>query len=54
MPTLHALTPEEYARYGRHIILPEVGPEGQRRLGPHVRLGRIAVAPREEKTKEAR
>ncbi len=32
MPTLHALTPEEYARYGRHIILPEVGPEGQRRL----------------------
>lgn len=32
MPTLHELTPEEYARYGRHIILPEVGPEGQRRL----------------------
>ncbi|OYT72685.1 MAG: molybdenum cofactor biosynthesis protein MoeB [Chloracidobacterium sp. CP2_5A] len=26
------LTPEEYARYGRHLILPEVGLEGQRKL----------------------
>jgi adenylyltransferase/sulfurtransferase len=29
---LPALTPEERARYGRHLILPEVGPDGQRRL----------------------
>ena len=27
-----ALTPEELTRYGRHIILPEVGPEGQEKL----------------------
>ncbi len=29
---LPALTPEEYARYSRHIVLPDVGEEGQRRL----------------------
>jgi molybdopterin/thiamine biosynthesis adenylyltransferase/rhodanese-related sulfurtransferase/molybdopterin converting factor small subunit len=29
---LPELTPEEYTRYGRHLILPEVGLEGQRRL----------------------
>jgi len=27
-----ALTPEEIRRYARHLILPEVGPEGQERL----------------------
>ncbi len=27
-----ALTPEEVRRYARHLILPEVGPEGQERL----------------------
>jgi adenylyltransferase/sulfurtransferase len=32
MSMLNELTPEELARYGRHIILPEVGPDGQRRL----------------------
>jgi adenylyltransferase/sulfurtransferase len=26
------LTREELARYGRHLVMPEVGPEGQRRL----------------------
>jgi sulfur-carrier protein adenylyltransferase/sulfurtransferase len=30
--TLPELTPEELARYSRHITLPEVGVEGQRRL----------------------
>src|SRR5215208_471491 len=29
---LPPLTPEEYARYSRHLILPEVGLEGQRKL----------------------
>lgn len=29
---LPALTAEERARYGRHLVLPEVGPTGQRRL----------------------
>lgn len=29
---LPELTPDEIARYGRHLILPEVGKEGQRRL----------------------
>jgi len=32
MLTLPALTPEELSRYGRHLILPQVGPEGQQRL----------------------
>lgn len=32
MPTLPELTPEDLARYGRHVILPEVGEDGQRRL----------------------
>jgi len=27
-----ALTPEQRDRYGRHLLLPEVGPEGQQRL----------------------
>ena len=26
------ITPREYRRYGRHLIIPEVGMEGQRRL----------------------
>ena len=26
------ITPEEYQRYGRHIVIPEVGIEGQRKL----------------------
>ncbi len=26
------LTPEQSARYSRHLILPEVGPAGQRKL----------------------
>ena len=26
------LTPDDYARYSRHLILPEVGLEGQKRL----------------------
>ncbi len=26
------ITPKEYRRYGRHLIIPEVGMEGQRRL----------------------
>src|ERR1700753_4504830 len=30
--TLPALTHEEIARYSRHLILPEVGMEGQQRL----------------------
>lgn len=30
--TLPALSPEELARYSRHLILPEVGMEGQQRL----------------------
>jgi adenylyltransferase/sulfurtransferase len=30
--TLPSLTNEEYARYSRHLILPEVGLEGQRKL----------------------
>ena len=30
--SLPALTPDEYARYSRHLILPEVGLEGQQRL----------------------
>jgi adenylyltransferase/sulfurtransferase len=30
--SLPFLSPEEHLRYGRHIILPEVGEEGQRRL----------------------
>src|SRR4051812_20599800 len=25
-------SPDEYARYSRHMILPEVGPDGQKRL----------------------
>ena len=29
---LPKLTPEEYARYSRHLVLPEVGLEGQRKL----------------------
>ena len=29
---LPPLTPDEYRRYGRHLTLPEVGEEGQRRL----------------------
>ncbi len=29
---LPTLTDEELLRYGRHLVLPEVGPEGQRRL----------------------
>jgi adenylyltransferase/sulfurtransferase len=32
MSTLNELTSEELTRYGRHIILPEVGVDGQRRL----------------------
>jgi adenylyltransferase/sulfurtransferase len=31
-PALPALSAEELQRYARHIILPQVGPEGQRRL----------------------
>jgi molybdopterin/thiamine biosynthesis adenylyltransferase/rhodanese-related sulfurtransferase len=31
-PTLPVLDPEEVARYARHLTLPEVGVEGQRRL----------------------
>ncbi len=31
-PEPRAFRPEELARYGRHLVLPEVGPEGQRRL----------------------
>ena len=31
-PALPELTPEEAARYSRHLILPEVGLEGQRKL----------------------
>src|SRR5262245_40897402 len=31
-PSLPQLTNEEYARYSRHLILPEVGLEGQRKL----------------------
>src|ERR687890_750422 len=27
-----ALTPEQKERYGRHLLLPEVGPEGQAKL----------------------
>ena len=30
--SLPALSPDEYARYSRHLILPEVGMEGQRSL----------------------
>lgn len=33
------LRPEEIARYGRHLVLPEVGPAGQRRL----RAARVLV-----------
>jgi adenylyltransferase/sulfurtransferase len=29
---LPALSPAEYERYSRHLLLPEVGPDGQRRL----------------------
>jgi sulfur-carrier protein adenylyltransferase/sulfurtransferase len=32
VPDLPRLSPEETLRYGRHLILPEVGPGGQRRL----------------------
>ena len=32
MSNLPDLTAEEVARYGRHLILPEVGPEGQKKL----------------------
>lgn len=32
MPTAPELTAEDLARYGRHVILPEVGVDGQRRL----------------------
>src|SRR4051794_7460912 len=32
MPELPELTREEIARYSRHLIMPEVGMEGQRRL----------------------
>ncbi len=32
VPALVELTAEEYSRYNRHLILPEVGPEGQRKL----------------------
>jgi len=32
VPGLPALTPEELRRYARHLILPQVGPDGQRRL----------------------
>ena len=35
-----ALSPEELRRYARHLILPEVGPEGQRRLKAVARAGR--------------
>src|SRR5690606_17792199 len=31
-PEAPTLTPEETLRYSRHLLLPEVGPEGQRRL----------------------
>jgi Dinucleotide-utilizing enzymes involved in molybdopterin and thiamine biosynthesis family 2 len=31
-PDTHPLSPEELARYSRHLLLPEVGPEGQKRL----------------------
>jgi adenylyltransferase/sulfurtransferase len=31
-PSLPELTPDELARYSRHLILPEVGDEGQRKL----------------------
>src|SRR2546421_4608986 len=30
--TMPALTSEEQIRYGRHLVLPEVGPEGQAKL----------------------
>lgn len=32
MPNLPDLSSEEIARYGRHLILPEVGPDGQKRI----------------------
>lgn len=32
MPTAPELTADDLARYGRHVILPEVGVDGQRRL----------------------
>ena len=31
-PPTHELTTDDYARYSRHLILPEVGVDGQRRL----------------------
>ncbi len=31
-PVAGALTPEEVMRYSRHIIMPQVGPQGQRKL----------------------
>ena len=30
--TPRALTPEQRARYSRHILIPEVGEEGQQKL----------------------
>src|SRR5260370_31980750 len=32
MPTPKSLTPDQVARYARHLILPEVGGAGQRKL----------------------
>lgn len=32
MPRLPALDPDEYRRYARHLVLPDVGLEGQRRI----------------------
>jgi len=34
-----ALTPDEVMRYSRHIIMPQVGPQGQRKL----RAGRVLI-----------
>jgi adenylyltransferase/sulfurtransferase len=39
MTTLPPLTQDESVRYSRHLILPEVGPEGQRRL----KAGRVLL-----------
>jgi molybdopterin/thiamine biosynthesis adenylyltransferase/rhodanese-related sulfurtransferase len=39
MNTLPPLTQDESVRYSRHLILPEVGPEGQRRL----KAGRVLL-----------
>ena len=32
MPSQNGFTPEQVARYARHLILPEVGGKGQRKL----------------------